>query len=634
MNPESICEIVGFDFGHGETAAALVSLDGIPHPEMLEVNSRRNWVTAIARHPSRGVLVGAEAIGMPGVTELDLAFKGIPSDDPHYRKQIREYMRACHEKFLDAHHIRGEAETGYIVGCPSGWNERERADYEALLKESGIESLKVVSESRAAFMHAKESGKFTSEELFKSILVIDVGSSTTDYTAVSGLTQIPVDFGHNCLGAGLIDDAIFSHVTEHHQESAALKAAFEKNNTHVARCRFCCRTTKEKFFSNEEMYRENGMPAKGYEDVGLDLDFPVKISPELMDRILKSPLEKLGNKSWPDAFRQSLKDTRKLLKEQDTTPEFILMTGGASRMRFLQGIVEEVFPDATLRNDSEPQFMVARGLARVGRWDNLVTRFMGEVDRLSESGRIREILEANVTRLIDLLVDPINEGLFRHAIRPALEEWQKYQLKKLSQLETRIPELAEEWLLSENGVLTIADVCARWLEGIRDQLERETIPLTRKYHLPGGGLKIDVSFVYIPRDPGRYNFLTLVVGILVSVLLGSIAGGTGVALIHTGPIGVIAGIVVGLVGTMLGMDYVRERLKEVNVPIGRGILLSDSRIEKIYREKHEVFEDRLREWMEGGEESQSTFNNFVDEVHDRVHDALIEAARKVLIDIR
>lgn len=62
-------------------------------------------------------------------------------------------------------------------------------------------------------MHAKESGIFTIEELQKSVLVIDIGSSTTDYTLVKGMSDTPIDFGHD-LGASLIEKQILQKTLE------------------------------------------------------------------------------------------------------------------------------------------------------------------------------------------------------------------------------------------------------------------------------------------------------------------------------------------------------------------------------------------------------------------------------------
>ena len=62
-------DIVGFDFGHGETALARVSsLANDSEPEMLEIFARKSQVTALAFKPESGDLVGDQALKTTGIT--------------------------------------------------------------------------------------------------------------------------------------------------------------------------------------------------------------------------------------------------------------------------------------------------------------------------------------------------------------------------------------------------------------------------------------------------------------------------------------------------------------------------------------------------------------------------------------
>ena len=72
-------------------------------------------------------------------------------------------------------------EVCFIVGCPVGWKEEDRKRYRRLLKEAGMQNVRIAAESRAAFEFAKNS--FTGinvRQLNDSALVIDIGSSTLD----------------------------------------------------------------------------------------------------------------------------------------------------------------------------------------------------------------------------------------------------------------------------------------------------------------------------------------------------------------------------------------------------------------------------------------------------------------------
>jgi len=177
-----ILETVGFDLGHGETAVAKAIVESIEPPQMLEINHKKNQVTALGWHPQLGYLVGEQALIQAGVTQLAITFKQKPNNDPKYRKTISTFIATYYHLLKESRQIETQDTTYFYVGCPSGWSVKERSEYQQLLQEAGIPLLNVVPESRAAFMQAKEAGKLEYEKLISSVLIVDIGSSTTDFT--------------------------------------------------------------------------------------------------------------------------------------------------------------------------------------------------------------------------------------------------------------------------------------------------------------------------------------------------------------------------------------------------------------------------------------------------------------------
>jgi molecular chaperone DnaK (HSP70) len=49
-----ILETIGFDLGHGETAVAKAIVESIEPPQMLEINNKKNQITALGWHPQLG----------------------------------------------------------------------------------------------------------------------------------------------------------------------------------------------------------------------------------------------------------------------------------------------------------------------------------------------------------------------------------------------------------------------------------------------------------------------------------------------------------------------------------------------------------------------------------------------------
>jgi len=184
-----ILETIGFDLGHGETAVAKAIVESIEPPEMLEVNNKKIQVTALGWHPDLGYLVGDQALIQAGVTQLKITFKQKPNNDPTYRETIRTFLETYYRLLKENKQIKGGESDYFYVGCPSGWSLSDREEYQKLLKEAGIPLLSVVPESRAAFMQAKEAGKLEYDKLKSSVLIVDIGSSTTDFTSSRAYTK-------------------------------------------------------------------------------------------------------------------------------------------------------------------------------------------------------------------------------------------------------------------------------------------------------------------------------------------------------------------------------------------------------------------------------------------------------------
>ncbi len=183
-------EIIGFDLGHGETAIAKTTLFteeskfNLTPPKTLEIiNGKSSIITAVAMKDGR-ILIGDDAYSFKDVTDLYILFKSYQLDDPKVYEPIKNFVRKCLDN-LQKQGTRLDQNTHFIVGSPSGWTESDRKKYEEILKEAGMINITVRPESRAAFLEAKESGELSDFSLINDcVLIIDIGSSTTDFTIV------------------------------------------------------------------------------------------------------------------------------------------------------------------------------------------------------------------------------------------------------------------------------------------------------------------------------------------------------------------------------------------------------------------------------------------------------------------
>ncbi len=638
-----ILETIGFDLGHGETAVAKAIVESIEPPEMLEVNNKKIQVTALGWHPDLGYLVGDQALIQAGVTQLKITFKQKPNNDPTYRETIRTFLETYYRLLKENKQIKGGESDYFYVGCPSGWSLSDREEYQKLLKEAGIPLLSVVPESRAAFMQAKEAGKLEYDKLKSSVLIVDIGSSTTDFTLVKSLHEIPIDFGSNSLGASLIDKAIFARTLAKHEQQELLEKVFAEYPHHQARCELACRKAKEDYFSNEQLFSNPQSFARGFESINEQIYFIPQVNKLIMEDILNQPLPELEDKSWNQSFRSAVIEGKEKLEGQGIVPTIVLMTGGASRMKFTRQICEEIFPepDTQVRPDPEPERCIALGLARVGRWDLRASAFKKEVNKLFDSDRLKDIIKRHIPELIELLTKPLSDGLIENAIKPGLKDWQKNKVRTLADLETAMKKRAESWLKSDRAKLLINNQCLSWFNSkIQPDLASETDPICRQFQIPRSSLRFEEGI-----DPGVVNpelsigdaLLAETVAFIVNVVIGGGTLASILLLILTGHLTWPIAFVYGASALAAGMELNRKGVKEaiktnMDIPSWlRSSFLNDSKIENICNQINPDLDKALREQLTANQEA---FDELIAKVGQSLQNALNAKAEEAIILIQ
>ncbi|MBG1269734.1 Hsp70 family protein [Nostoc sp. WHI] len=638
-----ILETIGFDLGHGETAVAKAIVQSIEPPQMLEINNKKNQITALGWHPQLGYLVGEQALIQAGVTQLTISFKQKPNNDPKYRETISTFIATYYRLLKESKQIEGGESNYFYVGCPSGWSIKEREEYQKLLQEAGIPKLNVIPESRAAFMQAKEAGKLEYEKLLSSVLIVDIGSSTTDFTLVKSLEEIPIDFGSNALGASLIDKAIFERTLAKHEQSSLLEKVFLEYPHHQARCELACRKTKEDYFSNEQLYNDPQTFARGFESINEQIYFIPQVNKLIMEEILNQRMLELEQKSWVESFRFALTEAKENLDKLGVVPKVVLMTGGASRMKFTHQISQEIFnqPETFFRPDSEPERCIALGLARVGRWDLRAAAFKQEVNKLLDSNKLKELIEKHIPELIELLTKPLADSLIENAVRPGVKDWQKNKIGTLADLETFMKSRAEQWLKSDIVQQIINNQYISWFNNkIQPDLAAETDPICRKFQIPRSSLRFEDSIDPIFVNPELRigdTILADTVAFIVNILIGGGTVASIITLILTGhltwPIALVYGASVMAAGMELNRKNVQEAIKtNVHIPSWiRSSLLSDKKIDDMCNQIKPELEKVLREQLTANQEA---FDKLIAKVGQGLEKALSIKAQEAIILIQ
>lgn len=486
MSPRNLkkdLEIIGFDLGHGETAVAMTTLFSTSPPAPIQINGKNSIITAMGMSQGR-ILIGDDAYKSTDITDLYILFKSYRLNKPEVYEPIENFVRRCLEILREQGDIQvNDEDTYFFVGSPSGWTEDDRYEYEKILRKAGMTNVTVVPESRAAFLDAKKSRDLNQSfnQLADSVLIIDIGSSTTDFTIVKNYQEKPLDFGHNNLGVGLFDRAIFEKILNSFPEAEKNKfnKLFLDKPKLKAKCLLKCRDVKEEYFSTANQDRWIDSPI--IQEVEI-LDnrnnlFFIELYKRDIEEILNYHFPELCNKTWFDAFHDELVECQKT--EEYQTPKLVLITGGGSRIRLLKDICQEIFPEAKIKIGSELNLTVAKGLALVGRTDFKIKAFRSEVDAFIASEKLLSTLKDELPKLADVIANQIFEQLLSIRIHNYLLWIEGYfdTIHEVNeQIKLEIYDLANNWFKR----IKLVD----WDKKLNDRIESLTQDICDKYGIP------------------------------------------------------------------------------------------------------------------------------------------------------
>ena len=570
-------QIVGFDLGHAETALTTVRDPDNADVNRLELPSARGrpmMVTAIAECPD-GVRIGYPAVDTPDAVSRAIGFKSPRLEVEAVRRPIRLFVRGVCEELRTEGALILDRPVRWVLGAPSGWDETVLAGYRDLLLEAGLQDVEVVRESRAAMLYARDSNEFSVDAvaLYWSVLVVDLGSSTADFTIVSGLRARPADVGSG-LGASLIDRAVMRWLLRCHPRAEELAAWLDSSpETEWARLELICRWAKEDYFRNEAASgaHEQVVGIGIYRPVAGDgqVIFDVTLTRQVMADVLAQAL--VDGNTWPEQLRKDLTAAAGIT---DRTPSLVLMTGGASRMPFARDIARDLFGAEKVVIGTEPELAIARGLAMAGRIGFRAAGFRVDVDELLKSGQVEALVLSNLPALGQAIGHVVADGFFARFVLPALGRFKQGDLTTLAALEKDIGDAVKAHLSDDHPGLRAAVVA--WQQALCVELRQLTDPICDRWKLPRSALSLEgvsIDGDGVDSEVPVSDQLTGLAGGVAGVVAGVVTFIVGILVgpvLVTGPIGAfVVGVTVAIAAVLaafMGREAAMEALRTTELP--------------------------------------------------------------------
>lgn len=631
----------GFDLGDAESAIAKLDRTKDTSPEILTIQEAKSFITAYALSKDGKLIIGEGACYEPQATTRKLRFKSRFLTSSDAARDIRSFAGGVlGELYLNGDLIRGEDHCFYI-GCPAGWGKGTREEYREIFQEVGYPPSKIISESRAALVSACQSKHLQVgyDILSRPVLVIDIGSSTTDFAYItSGKEEELQTGGEVFLGGGIMDEILLEESVSAALDEKRIRKIFSESEAWRTYCEFAARRLKEKYFSDEEFWEQNECVSSvtiRYSMIPAKLT--LRMNPEIADRLLNKKVDKLDGRSFREVFTDSLVQVRDSIK--DKQPELIFLTGGVSRLPAIRDWCSDVFPDAVVIRGAEPEFSVASGLALCGKIDEELREFKSELEDLKASSVVEDIVQAHITELYHSTVEALVDPILKEVVRPVVERWRTGSIEKLSDIDPVLQNEIDVYLHTDDARAILAKQVSSWLKNISSELEEHTMPICVRHNVPYSALSLnsylsltDLDVKVEAKDLFAVSEITWMIDTIVSILIGLLCGGSGIAVIAGGPEGIIAGIIVSLLVLALGQETMQNALLNANLPkIARHLVPKgsiDARMEKLSEEiKAKLYDDLEKE------KNDEITERLVKEISEQIEVCLTKMAEVVEIPL-
>lgn len=556
-----------------------------------------------------------------------IAFTNAIFDNSDYMERVRSAASSSEEIV-------------FCVGHPTNWSDLDIAIYKLIMQNSVLgagkyadkkTSIVMEAESRAAFLYSKDLAAFGNLSKGSSVLLIDVGSSTIDLTAmIAASNNYQYNSGSNYLGARSIDFIIRDWYLEQLKANPSdwsLYQSIKHNNSSVTNAlTLACRKAKEDVYTTGIGVIHFGL-FRGVRIFADELDRLIEHTPigNVLKETIELPAEEchaMGSDSWKQLFRKFLMEKKNEMNRKGIKAGHIILTGSASKMTFVPKIILDVFSEVSsnsLKYDMDPSRTISKGLALVGPSDEKSKIFTQDINRLIDE-KLPQIVESNIPALGSEL-GTIVSAVVTPIIRNRIDDWKNGYITTINSMNRKIKEdcseknlmkalehnkdyktAIEKWLKDKVGkdiAVELKAICDKHgVQGL--SVENLNIMTTPDVDIPGVTIDpiafMDVIATIIAIVAGviaavSISTIMAVITVILSLISETLAGILFTILVGMGPGGwfILAGVVGLAVAVLLrdGFDSVKELFKdkvmEWDLPNPVRKLVSNDKIDECIR---------------------------------------------------
>lgn len=562
---------IGIDIGDGESAVSVLQQDSVVEPVIQPIDGRGSIISVVGMS-GNDIRIGEKALLDRKVVHLRSRFKSRYLTTIDAERDIERFASGLIRELTEEDEDFFAGDTYISVGCPAGWKDVDRSRYREIMEKAGLRNVHIVSESRAAFFYARYAHelKVSREALDQTTLVIDIGSSTTDFAyIINGRESSIGTFGDVSLGGGLIEAYMLKRAVQKSPHREELENVFRESASWKNRLEITARRLKEQYFLSEDEWRNT--PCVASETVYYDEPVRVKfeLNEDSMNEILSTPMDELAGATFGECLSDLLRHAFNATKED--SPKLLILTGGASRMRFFREACAMQFPDAQIVVCPEPEYSIAKGLAYAARIDDRLDAFNQDIQDYFKSGDISREISASLQWLTVPLASILSGRIVHDVVLSVLEDWRSGEITAIDDMDAPILKRTDDLLKTLDEIPEIRPAISDWCQKLFKRIQPRLDEICRKHDVDRASMSLDA--IKSLEGPEQVNILlenpvaSALTYVITGAITATICGGGGLSLLATGIPGVVIGAVIGIVMAYFGKKYVTGAVSKANLPL-------------------------------------------------------------------
>lgn len=606
---------LAIDFGTVNTYLSSCSADQVAANGIVIGGATPSMPTAILYRPNQLPLIGSLAVNTYGNAPSELRkswlfqsqFKPDIASSTKAQETARDFLSAILATAEASNLHLAPSAYQVIFGAPSNSSGQFLSVLKRTALEAGYGKIETYPEPVGALIFHIANKQIPASLALTNGLVVDFGGGTCDF-AFLRRGEVNASWGDFELGGRLFDDLFFQWFIEKNANATALMEAH--GSAFYVRSEEC-RKMKE-FFSTTIARDPDAKvpyvisPYGQISDMSRD-EFIARarryvMSSQLqLDRrslaVSSNRLDSGGAVDLIEWFSSSLHQGLLAHGIGSSDIDYVLLAGGSSMWPFVGEIVRDrsgIVKDGLIRS-SNPFAAVSEGLATLPglqyKFEKTVTSiekekpsfFIETINPLLDkaSGNvINEITERILMRVIDLQVLPEirqfrNNGGTIANFRSSLE-------KSIANADIEIQKIVAEAVSPFSEALS-----TKALSALRTWLAKHDVLFAKRKSDKTDSQNSPVGPIEVP-DPFERagSVIQGLVTAITAVVMASLLGGGGIALLVHGPVGLVIGAVLGVSGAVLVLRYgkkaAKERIESLEIsPFLLKLPLSDTMIRKI-----------------------------------------------------